>query len=157
MIVILCNVAFASNQINDKKMYIYPNINTIKAALTSSHVDYAIPTESTMMPIVEYPIHSRMTPGGMKEQIRSTPYLSQPLFLIGSDRLSYTWAKTHATKLHSIKAIGFLVEAESERDYQRMKAVLNNIPLITSSADTFLDVWHLQHYPVLITSNSISQ
>lgn len=104
-----------------------------------------------------YPIHSTITPGKIETKPHMISQLIQPLFFMGCDDFSLAWVKEHSQQLKELNAVGFLVEAQSESDYQRMKELINAIPLIPISADAFSSLWHLTHYPVLITSKGIIQ
>ncbi len=129
-----------------------------QALLQASQQEGEITTAPVGNKTVIYPIHStKLTPGKIIAQMPLYLNLKQPIFLVGNDDFSYQWLAKNAVQLQKIHAIGFLVEAQSEQDYQQIKNLIGDIPLIPLSADAFAVAWHLNHYPVLISSHEIEQ
>lgn len=143
--------------IKDAKAPIAPAEKDIIQALSKENSQAVTEPNNINNPFTLYPIHSTITPGKIDTQPHTTAQLMQTLFFVGCDVFSLAWVKEHSQQLKELNAVGFLVEAQSESDYQRIKELINAIPLIPISADAFSSAWHLTHYPVLITSKGMIQ
>lgn len=113
------------------------------------------PTQANFDP---YPIESTlMTPGIVQPILMNLTQLVQPIFLVGADSLSTNWLKQNIAKLTALRAIGFLVHADSEADLTAFKQIAGSLPIVPLNADQFAKQWNLNHYPVLITAQGITQ
>lgn len=105
-----------------------------------------------------FPLHTAsMTPGQVQTCALHLPQLVQPLFLIGSDNFSRTWLKLNRDQLQALHALGFLVEAQNQADLDNARQNGDGLTIIPIRADQFAAQWHLQHYPVLISAQGITQ
>jgi len=143
--------------LQEAKAPIAPAEKDIIQALSKENSQAVTEPNNINNPFTLYPIHSTITPGKIETQMHTIPQLMQHLFFVGCDDFSLSWLKEHYQQLKELNAIGFLVEAQSENDYQRIKELINAIPLIPISADAFSSAWHLTHYPVLFTSKGMIQ
>jgi integrating conjugative element protein (TIGR03765 family) len=152
------NSAHYSNELLQEKFqalqaYTTQTINELQATATTTvlpapdhaHLDL-FPIQSTLL-----------TPGDVTARTMNLPRLVQPIFLMGSDNLSQSWLKQNIDKLVALHAIGFLVQANSESDFEMMKELAGDLTLIPMNADAFAKQWNLQHYPVLITAQGVTQ
>lgn len=98
-----------------------------------------------------------MSPGKTEARQIDLPQLPQPLFIIGSDELSKNWLKEHAAQLKKIKAIGFLIQAQNETDFEAVKNIADGLAIIPLSGDQLATQWNINHYPVLISRKAIEQ
>ena len=112
--------------------------------------------KTSMMNI--YPITTTsMTVGNVAQQTISAPTLAQPIFLIGVDEVSTQWLKQHREKLKNLHAIGFLIQVQNQTEFEAIKTLAEELPLIPVSGNVFSQRFKLEHYPVLITQRSIQQ
>lgn len=81
----------------------------------------------------------------------------RPLFLIGTDAVSYEWMARNHAYLSEIKAIGMVVEAETKSDFEEAFQQANGLVLFPASATSIAAELSLKHYPVLITPDGIEQ
>ena len=127
------------------------------APLTSVHL------RSPPLPTRRYgeadflPVHSaRLTPGRVTRRLIAAPGL-QPLCLIGDDRLSRSWLKTHLATLQQLHAVGLIVEVRSHAEASALRALAPGLVLVPASGDDIARRLDLHHYPVLITATGIEQ
>jgi integrating conjugative element protein (TIGR03765 family) len=101
------------------------------------------------------PVRStRLSPGTITPRAIHVPGLA-PMFLIGDDSRSRAWLRANAEKLHSLRAIGFVVQVESEEALRSLRRVAPNLMLVPASGDDLAQRLGLKHYPVLVTATSI--
>jgi integrating conjugative element protein (TIGR03765 family) len=98
-----------------------------------------------------------MTPGEIAPTTVSLPYLSRPLFLIGSDDFSKRWLAQHRDRLGKLQAAGMLIQAEREADLERVRTLAGSLPILPASGSELARHLNLSHYPVLISSTRIEQ
>ena len=109
-----------------------------------------------------FPVHTptlqpgRAVAAHSAELLETLRRLPGPLFLIGSDTLSLRWLAAQREHLIARKAIGFLVEADSLADYQRVLDIAGQeLVIVPSSAERLAEVLGLQYYPVLLTRDGL--
>ncbi|MGH8471354.1 MAG: PFL_4695 family integrating conjugative element protein [Gammaproteobacteria bacterium] len=97
------------------------------------------------------PIRSpSLTPEPFKARQLSTRFL-QPLFLVGADKESLQWLEANAERLKHVRAIGILVQAETQTEVTQAIAAAHGLPLIPASGEAFAETLGIRHHPVLIT------
>lgn len=96
--------------------------------------------------------------GKIKRQLAHYPNLVQPIFLIGKDATSLDWLEKHKTRLQKLKAIGFLIEANTPEEWKSIQAsVPPEITIIPANGSIFVKRFKIEHYPVLISQEMIEQ
>jgi len=98
-----------------------------------------------------------MTPGEVAPTMASLPYLSRPLFLIGSDDFSKRWLAQYRDRLRKPQAVGMLIQADSTTDLERIRTLAGDLPILPASGSELARHLDLFHYPVLISSTRIEQ
>ncbi len=101
------------------------------------------------------PIRSPSLSSGTVEARHRPTRLLQPVFLVGADPRSLAWLEANRERLKQMRAIGMLVQAESEAPLTQAIAAAQGLPLIPASGEAFATVLGLRHYPVLITPEGI--
>jgi len=109
-------------------------------------------SEEDMLP-VRSPL---LTPGTVKRRALSATGLPA-FFLIGDDVKSRTWLRQRLPTLVKLNAVGLVVNVESKAALDNLRQVAQGLTLTPVSADELTQRLNLQHYPVLITANSIEQ
>ena len=82
---------------------------------------------------------------------------TRPLFLIGADARSLAWVRDNHRRLKELRAVGMLIEARTDAEVFAALDAVGDIPLFGGSADEIAQALKLQHYPVLITPQGVSQ
>lgn len=82
---------------------------------------------------------------------------ARPFFLIGSDERSQRWLASRRAELARVGAVGMLIQAETEADVRRIAELAQGLPITLGSASDIAKALGIEHYPVLISSNSIEQ
>ena len=99
----------------------------------------------------------KLTPGDVTPKALNNPQLIQPFFLVGSDNRSRQWLLQNREQLKRIHAIGLLVQANTLNDVQTMQSLSQGLTLIPAPANELIKRYGLEHYPVLITKEGITQ
>jgi len=81
----------------------------------------------------------------------------RPLFLFGTDPRSLAWVRENRERLKTLRAVGMLIEARTDQDVIAAREAVGDLPLFGASANEIAQALKLQHYPVLITPQGISQ
>ena len=122
-------------------------------------VSTAIPPHGFRLPISS----DLMTPG----KVEPRPLLKinenmprsamRPLFLFGADETSLKWVRDNHRRFKELRAVGMLIEARTDRQVIAALEAVGDIPMFGGSADEIAQALKLQHYPVLITPQGVSQ
>ena len=108
----------------------------------------------------ELPIKTpEMSPGRVTPRAINQPYMTRPLFLIGTDRLSQQWLIQNRIKLSELNAAGMIIQADTTEELQAIARISNgyNLQIMPASATDIAHQLDLKHYPVLIWKNGIEQ
>lgn len=98
-----------------------------------------------------------LTVGQVKRQLVHYPQLPQPIFLIGKDTESLAWLQEHKARLQTLKAIGFLIEANTPEEWKAIQASAAELPIIPANGSIFVKRFKVEHYPVLISQAMVEQ
>lgn len=98
-----------------------------------------------------------MHPGRVESRKITFPYLQLPLFIVGSDDLSKRWLQENRAQLKALQAVGMLVQAETERDLNDIKAIADGLWISPASGESIAASLDLHRYPVLISKTGIEQ
>jgi len=95
-----------------------------------------------------------LSPGTITPRAIHAPGL-KPIFLIGDDSRSRAWLRANTEKLHALRAVGFVVQVESEEALRSLRHLAPNLILVPASGDDLAQRLGLRHYPVLVTATGI--
>ncbi|MBL3529434.1 MAG: integrating conjugative element protein [gamma proteobacterium endosymbiont of Lamellibrachia anaximandri] len=100
-----------------------------------------------------------MSPGRVTLRPIDQPFMSRPLFLIGSDRVSRQWFIQNRERLSQLNAAGMLVQVDSIKDLRTMARLSEgfNLQIMPASGSDIAHELGLKHYPVLIWKSGIEQ
>lgn len=109
-------------------------------------------TVTQMLPVIS----TKLTPG----QVATRPSKAQgltPFFIIGSDSLSKQWLLERKGELINIGAKGLIVNVQTSDELTTLQALVPELLLQPTYGDDIAERLNLAHYPVLITSEIITQ
>jgi integrating conjugative element protein (TIGR03765 family) len=111
------------------------------------------------VPAHAYPLRTLgLSPGAVESRTVRLPQLAAaPFFLVGSDAFSRQWLASQAGRLAAMGAVGFLVEASSEADWQAARQLAPGVPITVLDAAELAKSLGLSHYPVLVSSGQVAQ
>jgi integrating conjugative element protein (TIGR03765 family) len=115
--------------------------------------------EPVQVAVSVFPITTTlMTPGTVTPRpINRAVRILQPIFFVGTDSLSQQWLQQNLPNLKQLHAMGFLVQAQNTGDADNIQSLASGLTLVPMSGDSFAQGWQLDHYPVLITTQGITQ
>jgi len=106
----------------------------------------------TLLPIAS----PGLTPGKVDPRSVKHPF-ARPFFLIGADPLSRRWLETLRAELLRIGAVGMLVQADTADDLRAVAELAGGLPILPAPATDIAKALGLSHYPVLVSSEGITQ
>lgn len=98
-----------------------------------------------------------MSPGKVFPRSIHHPYLSNPIFIIGYDKISLSWLQEHKEKLRQNHAIGIVVNVQTEKQVNQLQQAAGGIEITPVPGTKVAKQLSLEHYPVLISSTLIEQ
>ena len=81
----------------------------------------------------------------------------RPLFLFGADARSLAWVRQNRERFKALHAVGMLIAARTDSDVVAAQQAVGDLPLFGGSANDIAEALKLEHYPVLITPDGVSQ
>ena len=102
---------------------------------------------------------AKLTPGSITPHPIDIKNPMQPLVIVGCDPQSLKWLKRYGTKLKAIHAMGVVVNCDGQYNFKQLQNS-SSIKLMPVRGDAFYQrfkAFDLQHYPVLITKNYLTQ
>ncbi|WP_426576135.1 integrating conjugative element protein [Xenorhabdus stockiae] len=108
--------------------------------------------EAAMLPVNT----PELTPGKVVNRSLQLPGIGA-LFLIGDDPESHQWLSQHATTLAKLHAVGLVVNVREMAGLQTLRTLAPGLHLSSTSGTELARRLQLQHYPVLITENALTQ
>lgn len=88
----------------------------------STYYGHLMPGENQPLAEIELPIVSRLVPGRLKasrQPVLEAKWLTQPVFLIGTDPASLDWLQHHGAALRRLGATGIVMAAPDPAALQR--------------------------------------
>lgn len=129
-------------------------VNTIKGShVKGSNNNKADAFINALLPIKT----PNMTPGKIANRKNDMPFLTTPVFLIGEDSESIKWLKQNHEKLKTMGAIGLIVDVSDQQSLRNIAKLGSGIKIMPASGKEVAQALNIEHYPVLITKNSIEQ
>lgn len=109
--------------------------------------------EADLLPIVSH----FMSPGKVSARQFSLPGML-PIFLVGDDDLSRRWLAHHRDQLIQMQATGLVVQVNDMTGLTRLRQVAGEqLTLLPVSADDLAQRLQVEHYPILINAQGLSQ
>lgn len=126
-----------------------PRVDRAMAQASASILDRGLLSDSL------YPVVSQnltVGPVGAHEARNIPSYLlTQPLFIVGYDRVSANWLESNMDVLAEKRAIGLVVNVQSPAQMERLVEITQQrVALTPMSADQLARSINLRHYPVFI-------
>lgn len=103
------------------------------------------------------PVMSQLTPGPVATKQVRLATLPAPLFIVGADSRSLAWLHQNSPTLQRMQAIGWAVNVRDQASLERIKATVPGLGVVPMYIDEFATRIGLQHYPALITRDSVEQ
>lgn len=126
---------------------------SVDEAIDSQHITISTPvTVSQMLPVIS----TKLTP----DQVTTRHIKAQgltPFFIIGSDALSKQWLLARKDELINLGAKGLVVNVQTSDELEALQALVPELLLQPTYGDDIAERLNLAHYPVLITSEIITQ
>ncbi|MBB6366672.1 integrating conjugative element protein (TIGR03765 family) [Xanthomonas sacchari] len=97
-----------------------------------------------------------LSPGVVDARPLQAPGLT-PFFLVGDDPRSRAWLQQRAGTLRQMRAAGLVVNVESSRALEELRALAPGLSLSPASGDDLARRLGLRHYPALLTATGIEQ
>ncbi len=125
-----------------------PPTQTVQTAPQQKSVPFALPIRTP-----------EMSPGRVTPRAINQPFMTRPLFLIGTDRLSQQWLIQNRARLGELNAAGMIIQADTTEELQAIARISNgyNLQIMPASASDIAQQLGLKHYPVLIWKSGIEQ
>ncbi|WP_437884518.1 integrating conjugative element protein [Pseudomonas sp. LRF_L74] len=115
-------------------------------------VQQALIHEDAMLPVKS----QVLSPGKLQARKLTIPGLP-PFFLVGADEFSIQWLRARAADLRSINAAGLAVEVHTPADLARIRATAPGLMILPVNGDDIARRLQIEHYPVLITGQTLEQ
>ena len=137
---------------------IAPYLDVLRApGETDEGIETSSPSLGAADVAVLLPIHSPgLTPGPVQRKEIDRPFAA-PLFLIGCDRRSAQWLQANRSRLLAMGAVGLVVDVPDVQALTRLAELAGGLTLLPASGSDLAQRLGLDHYPVLITQDAISQ
>jgi integrating conjugative element protein (TIGR03765 family) len=123
----------------------------------SIQAPFAPPVQPTGT-VKRFPVHTpSMSPGRVKTRAINRPYLTQPIFIVGTDRFSYQWLRRNRQQLKKHQAIGIAVNIGNEKQLTQLIKGAGGLRISPVRGQKIAQQLALTHYPVLVSRNGIEQ
>ncbi len=130
-----------------------PLINT-----RSTQVQFAPPPEIKVNALEVLPVVTdAMTPGRVQARKINRPFLTQPIFIVGFDKLSLIWLKENRAQLKQHHATGIAVNVKTRKELLDLVQASGGLAINPVSGNKISRQLSLMHYPVLVSSTRIEQ
>lgn len=104
------------------------------------------------------PVESeRLSPGDVEARELELPAGMTPFFLVGDDPLSLKWLEARRDWLVEHHAVGLVVDVADAAGLERLRQHAQGLELRPTSGDDIAARLGLDHYPVAITPQGLSQ
>lgn len=109
-------------------------------------------SEEQMLPVVSH----KWTVGDVSDK-KINLSSARPIFLIGADDQSADWLRHNKSYLLSVNATGLVINVQNMAQLTALRQIEPSLELIPMPADSLAERLGIYHYPLLITSEGISQ
>ena len=118
-------------------------INAGPAAPVAPYLSHLLAGKDQPLTGVAFPLVSRLKPGPLKAglgPVLDSRWLTEPVFLLGSDEGSMAWLARHAVALRRLGASGVVLAAPNVAAFKRMQQLAGDQGLpITHGPDRWLE------------------
>lgn len=116
------------------------------------------PPDIENLSIAKYPVTTtKLSVGPVESREVKLPPAFHPVFIVGCDEVSRRWLKIKHDRLLELRAVGLLVEVNSQRDLQELQTQFPRLLFMPMSVDRIAEQMPVKHYPVLITPDRVKQ
>lgn len=109
----------------------------------STYFAYLIPGPDQPLIGIEFPIATRLVSGPLKASdkvVLETKWVTQPIFLVGTDDASIKWLERHAAALRRMSATGIVMSAPNAEAFRRVQRLASDQALpIAPGPDHWLE------------------
>jgi len=109
--------------------------------------------ESFALPVIS----KKLSPGRVEARTANAAGLTQPVFFVGADELSFAWLKQRGPILREIGALGLVVNVSDAKSLAELRQAAEGLTLLPVCGDDLAGLLKIEHYPVLITHTAIEQ
>lgn len=109
-------------------------------------------TEDQLLPVISH----KWSVGRVQSKPLNLPG-ALPMFLIGADDISRKWIHQNRDRLVKMHAIGLVINVNTVDEMNELRQIIPELTLMPSPADTLAERLGIYHYPILLTSEGISQ
>lgn len=110
---------------------------------------------------VRFPLRSRLTPGTLgavsaETKVFDARWMGQPIFVIGTDKVSTDWLEKNMVSLFKLGAAGLVIAADSEASFKKMQTLAGHLslaPVTDGWLEHRLTAARIAHFPLLIMSD----
>ncbi len=103
-----------------------------------------------------FPIESDLSVGVIETRQHDKP-VSRPFFILGYDEHSAQWLETNLNHLQEINALGLVTNVRSAAELARLQQYAGTIELQAIPVESIAEQFDVDSYPVLITTEEITQ
>lgn len=104
-----------------------------------------------------FPVNSRIRSGKVVRHIaNNTPAFTQTIFVIGDDEASKSWLCSHAERLKTLHALGFVTNVQTASNLHALEE-LAGIPLQAVDVDGLSELLQVEHYPYVVQEGVVWQ
>lgn len=103
-----------------------------------------------------FPIESDLSVGVIENRQHDKP-VSRPFFIVGYDEHSARWLGTNLNYLQEINALGLVTNVRSASELARLQQYAGTIELQAMPVESIAEQFDVDSYPVLITTEEITQ
>jgi integrating conjugative element protein (TIGR03765 family) len=92
------------------------------------------------------------------DEARNIPahLLTQPMFIVGYDRVSANWLQSNVDVLEEKRAVGLVVNVDTPQQMERLLELTGRrLALTPMSGDQLAKAINLRHYPVFIDRSGV--
>lgn len=118
-------------------------INAGPAVPVAPYLSHLLAGQDQPLVGVEFPLVSRLKPGRLKTglgPVLDSRWLTEPVFVVGSDESSMAWLARHADALRRLGASGVVLAAQNVTAFKRVQQLANEHSLpITHGPDRWLE------------------
>lgn len=111
-------------------------------------------------PLVIFPVSTpTMSPGILDPRnilLDVQPWMTQPLFIVGTDPISLAWLESNKYLLLKIRAAGLVISAPDVASFKSLRRAIPPLPLVPSAAPSLtkaLAAHGITRYPLLLLEN----
>jgi integrating conjugative element protein (TIGR03765 family) len=149
-----------SYQGSAKPVIIHDTGNTVPSVQYLSHVLHGTDRDDES-PLVSFPVSTKnMTPGDLRQQGKRLPnaqWMTQPVFILGSDPLSRSWLVHNNVALSRLQAAGIVVSVPDAQTFKELQRI-STVPLAPAPAPALVLALRqigVKVYPIVVLTDGV--